>query len=75
VILGSNGTVSQPPVATVTLCNNGLNEVNSARCYCDRACLAATERSNGRGDGIGPFLLWPSSTSHRNIYDMNNKAS
>jgi hypothetical protein len=69
------GMVSQRPVATVTLSSNGLGEVIRVHCYCDRACLAATERSNGRGDCIGPLLLWHSSTSHRKIYDINNKVS
>jgi hypothetical protein len=69
------GAVSQPPIATVTLSSNGLGEVISARCYCNQALLAATERSNGRGNGISSLLLWPSSTSYRKIYDINNKAS
>jgi hypothetical protein len=69
------GMVSQWPVATVTLSSNELGEVIRVRCYCDRACFAATERSNGRGDGISPLLLWHSSTSHRKIYDINNKVS
>jgi hypothetical protein len=63
--------VSQSSVATVTLSSNGLGEVISTHCYCDWDRLAATEHSNGRGDGIGPLLLWPSSTSHRKIYDIN----
>jgi hypothetical protein len=67
--------VSQSPIATVTLSSNGLGEVISARCYYDWARLAVTERSNGCGDGIGPLLLWPSSTSHRKIYNINNKVS
>jgi hypothetical protein len=37
--------------------SNGLGEVIHARCYCNRACLASTERSNGRGDNIDPLLL------------------
>jgi hypothetical protein len=69
----ATGTVSQPSVAIVTLCSNGLGEVIGARCYYDRACLAETKRTNRRGDDIGPLLLWPSSTSHRKIYDINNK--
>jgi hypothetical protein len=69
------GTVNQPPVATVTLSSNGLGEVISACCYCDQACLAATEHRNRHGDNISPLLLWPSSTSHRKIYDINNKVS
>jgi hypothetical protein len=52
--------VSQLPIATMTLSSNGLNEVINTHCYCDQARLAATERSNGRGDGISPLLLWPS---------------
>jgi hypothetical protein len=67
--------VSQPPVATITLSSNGLGEVISARCYCDWAHLTVTECSNRCDDGIGPLLLWPSSTSHRKIYDINNKVS
>jgi hypothetical protein len=67
--------VSQPPVATVTLSSSRLDEVINAHCYCDWARLAATKRSNGCGDGISPLLLWPSSTSHRKIYDVNNKVS
>jgi hypothetical protein len=68
-------------IATVALSSNEnhssnrLSEVIHARCYCDRARLAVTERSNVCGDGIGPLLLWPSSTSHRKIYDINNKVS
>jgi hypothetical protein len=67
--------VSQPLIATVTLNSNGLGEVIRARFYYDWARLALTERSNGRTDGIGPLLLWPSSTSHRKIYNINNKVS
>jgi hypothetical protein len=37
--------------------SNGLDEVIRAHCYCDRACLAATECSNRRDDDIGPLLL------------------
>jgi hypothetical protein len=69
------GVVSQSPVGTMTLSSNGLGEVISARCYYDQAHLALTERSNGRGNGIGLLLLWPSSSSHRKIYDINNKVS
>jgi hypothetical protein len=69
------GMVSQPPVATMTLSSNGLGEVNSAHCYCDRARLTVTERSNRHGDNNGPLVLWPSFTSHRKIYDINNKVS
>jgi hypothetical protein len=67
--------VSQPPIATVTLSSNGLGEVISVHCYCDQAHLVATKRSNGRSDDINLLLLWPSSTSHRKIYDINNKVS
>jgi hypothetical protein len=66
--------VSQLLVATVTLSSNRLGDVIHARCYYDRARMAATERSNGHGDCIDPLLLWPSST-HRKIYDINNKVS
>jgi hypothetical protein len=38
--------------------SNGLDEVIRTRCYCDRAHLMVTERSNGRGDDINPLLLW-----------------
>jgi hypothetical protein len=69
------GAVSQPAIATVTLYSNGLGEVISSRCYYDQARLAVTERSNRRGDDVSPFLLRPSSTSHRNICDINNKVS
>jgi hypothetical protein len=72
VILSSNGRANGigplqlwHSVATGRCCQH-------ARCYYDRACLAVTEGSNRHGDHIGPLLLWPSST-HRNIYDMNNK--
>jgi hypothetical protein len=41
--------------------SNRLGEVIRAHCYCDQARLVATERRNGRGDGINPLLLWPSS--------------
>jgi hypothetical protein len=75
VSLSSNGHDESATVATVTLSSNGLGEVISARCYYDLARLAASEHSNGRDDGIGPLLLWPSSTSHRRIYDINNKVS
>jgi hypothetical protein len=68
-------TMSQSPIATVTLSSNGLGEVISTRCYYDQACLITTERSNGHGDDISSLLLWPSSTSHRKIYDINNKVS
>jgi hypothetical protein len=61
-------------VVEVILSSNGRSE-SAARCYCDRARLAANEHSNERGDGIGPLLLWPSSTSHRKIYDINNTVS
>jgi hypothetical protein len=69
------GAVSRLPVATMTLSSNGLSEVISAHCYCDRARLVATECSNKHGDGIGPLLLWPYYTSHRKIYDINKKVS
>jgi hypothetical protein len=72
-------TVSQLPIATMTLSSNGLGEVIHASCYCDRTHLAVTKHSNGRGDDIGPLLPWPSSTeqstSHRKIYEINNKVS
>jgi hypothetical protein len=71
----ATGAVSHPLIATVTLNSNKIGEVISARCYCDQARLAATERSNERCDGISPLLLWPSSTSHRKIYDINNEVS
>jgi hypothetical protein len=67
--------VSQPPVSTITLSSNGLSEVFSARCYYDWPHLVVTKCSNRRGDGIDPLLLWPSSTSHTKIYDINNKVS
>jgi hypothetical protein len=35
----------------------GTDEVIHARCYCDRACLAVTGRSNGRADEIDLLLL------------------
>jgi hypothetical protein len=71
----ATGTVSQLPIATECHTSNELGEVISARCYCDWARLAVSERSNGHGDAIGPLLLWPSSTSHRKIYDTNCKVS
>jgi hypothetical protein len=37
--------------------SNGLSEVIRARCYSDQARLAATQHSNGRGDGISSLLL------------------
>jgi hypothetical protein len=37
--------------------SNRLDEVIRAHCYCDRARLAATERSNGHDDGIKLLLL------------------
>jgi hypothetical protein len=37
--------------------SNGHGEVIRTHCYYDRARLAATERSNGCGDDIGPLLL------------------
>jgi hypothetical protein len=67
--------VSQPPVATITLSSNGLGKEISTHCYYDQARLAAIEHSNGHSDGIGLLLLWPASTSHRKIYDINNKVS
>jgi hypothetical protein len=70
--LEAMGVVSQPPIATMIISSNGLGEVINAHCYCDRARLTVTERSNGRGDNN---VLWPSSTSHRKIYDINNKMS
>jgi hypothetical protein len=73
--LVATGMVSQPLIATVTLSSNGLGEVIRAHFYYDWARLALTERSNGRTDGIGPLLLWLSSTSHRKIYNINNKVS
>jgi hypothetical protein len=75
VILSSNGRGESVLVATVTLGSNELGEVISTRCYYDQARLAVTERSNRCGDGIGLLLLWPSSTSHGKIYDINNKVS
>jgi hypothetical protein len=50
-------------VVVVALCSNenhssnGLSDVIRARCYCDRAHLAATEHSNGCGDGIDLLLV------------------
>jgi hypothetical protein len=38
--------------------SNGLGEVIRTRCYCYQTRLALTECSNGRGDVIGPLLLW-----------------
>jgi hypothetical protein len=70
----ATGAVSQLLVSTVTLNNNGLGEVIRACCYYDRARLATTERSNGRSDRNGLLLIWTSST-HRKIYDINNKVS
>jgi hypothetical protein len=55
--------------------SNELGEVIRTLCYCDPAHFAATECSNGRGDDISSLLLWPSSSSHRKIYDINNKVS
>jgi hypothetical protein len=72
--LVETGAVSQPPITTVTLSSNGLGKIISSSCYCDLARLAATERSNRRGDGINQLLLWPSSTSHRKIYDINKQS-
>jgi hypothetical protein len=37
--------------------SNELGEVIHAHCYCDRACLAGTEHSNGCSDDIGSLLL------------------
>jgi hypothetical protein len=75
----ATGAVSQQFVATVTLSSNELGEVIRAHCYCDRARLAVTKRSNEHGDGIGPLLVWCSSTeqstSYRKIYEINNKVS
>jgi hypothetical protein len=36
---------------------NGHGEVIRDHCYCDWACLAATECSNERADDIGLLLL------------------
>jgi hypothetical protein len=74
VILSSNGCGESATVATMTLSSNELGEIISARCYCDRARLVAIECSNGRGDNISLLLQWPSSTSHRKIYDMNKQS-
>jgi hypothetical protein len=71
----ATGAVSHSPIATVTLSSNDLIEVINAHCYYDWARLVATEHSNRRGDGISPLLVWPSSTSHGKIYDINNKVS
>jgi hypothetical protein len=72
VILSSNGCVDgiSPLLLSISVATSGCRQ--RAHCYCDQARLAVTEHSKGHGDRIGPLLLWPSST-HRKIYDINNK--
>jgi hypothetical protein len=72
VVLSSNGCAdSIDPLLLSVLVATGKC-CQRASCNYDRACLAAIERSNGHGYHISPLLLWPLST-HRKIYDINNK--
>jgi hypothetical protein len=72
VVLSSNGHVDAISLLLLWHLVATSRCHQHARCYCDRAHLAATKRSNGYGERISPLQLWPSST-HRNIYDINNK--
>jgi hypothetical protein len=72
VILSSNGHTNDigPLLLSVSVATGRCHQCT--RCYYDQALLVAIECSNGHGDRIGPLLLWPSST-HRKIYDIDNK--
>jgi hypothetical protein len=74
VILSSNGHTDGIGLLLLSVSVTRGGCCQCARCYCNRARLVATECSNGHGDRISSLLLWPSST-HRKIYDINNKVS
>jgi hypothetical protein len=72
VILSSNGqmTSSAPLLLWHSIATDRCHQ--RAHCYCDWACLAAIEHSNGHGDRIG-HCYYGLLLQHRKIYDINTK--